>query len=190
MRLRSLGVLAVGGLAALGPVLVASPAGAGVVRAGSAGSAGSVAGRAAPFLAGTTAPFLPGTTVLGAATSGGPANDVTSSNWSGYAVQAASAFTDVVGSWTQPAVSCTAATTYSSFWIGIDGYADTTVEQLGTEADCVHGSPVYRAWYELYPKAPVTFPDTVKPGDVLSAQVSRSGTRCPSRTRPRVGRTR
>lgn len=166
MRLRILAVLAFGGVAALGPVLAAaSPAGAGVVHAG---SARPDVDRAAPF--------LPGTTVPGVAVSGRSADNVTSENWSGYAVQATSAFTDVIGKWTQPAVTCTAATTYSAYWVGIDGYADTTVEQLGTEADCVHGAPVYSAWYEMYPKAPVTFPDTVKPGDVLDAQVSRSGT--------------
>lgn len=176
MRLRNVAVLAMGAMVALGPVVaVATTAGAGVSR-----SATAAAARAAR-VAGTlkvpgSAPFLPGTTVPGVGTGARSFDKVTSSNWSGYAVQSASAFTGVVGSWTQPAVTCTSKTTYSAFWVGIDGYADSTVEQLGTEADCVGGVPAYSAWYEMYPKAPVTFGGLVEPGDVLTATVTRSGT--------------
>ena len=62
---------------------------------------------------------------------------VTSSNWSGYAVQSASQFTDAKGSWVQPAATCsTNSAQYSSFWVGIDGYSSDSVEQLGTDSDC------------------------------------------------------
>jgi hypothetical protein len=109
-------------------------------------------------------------------------NSVTSSNWGGYAVQETSTkFTDVVGSWTEPAVTCTSSTDeYSSFWVGIDGYANDSVEQLGSDSDCDGvGKPSYYAWYEMYPAASVNISKSkypVKEGDTLTAEVSVSGT--------------
>ncbi len=97
----------------------------------------------------------------------------TSSNWSGYAAYGANgSFNSVSASWVQPAVSCTSTNTYSSFWVGLDGYNNSTVEQLGTEADCSSGSPSYYAWYEMYPH-PGFYVDTVAVhvGDHLSASV-------------------
>src|SRR5690242_2672875 len=62
----------------------------------------------------------------------------TSTNWSGYATfNSGTTFTDVQGSWTQPTATCSSKKkTYSSFWVGIDGYNSGTVEQTGTSADC------------------------------------------------------
>ena len=71
-------------------------------------------------------------------------------NWSGYA-SINSTFSDVAGSWVQPAATCNGKSTYSSFWVGLDGYSSSTVEQLGTEADCSHGKPVYYGWWEMFP---------------------------------------
>ena len=98
----------------------------------------------------------------------------TSSNWSGYAATGRT-FTSVSASWTQPAVSCGSQTTYSSFWVGLDGDGSNSVEQTGTEADCSGGSPVYSSWYEMYPKFPVNFSDPVSPGDSFSASVTYNG---------------
>lgn len=101
----------------------------------------------------------------------------TSSNWSGYTTNGNTYF-DVKGSWTQPAVSCSAGqTAYSSFWLGIDGYTTVTVEQIGTDADCDNGTPRYYAWYEMYPKFPVSFSSIVRPGDHMHAEVKASGSR-------------
>lgn len=95
----------------------------------------------------------------------------TSTNWSGYATTGTT-YSDVKGSWTQPAVSCTAGqTAYSSFWVGIDGYTSSTVEQTGADADCVNGTQSYYAWYEMYPKFPVNFSNPIRPGDHMSAEV-------------------
>lgn len=162
MRLRRVVAVMVGAVVVLGPVVTAvGPAGAGPARRAPAGRW-------------SVAPFIPGTTIPGASVD--PTNNrVTSSNWSGYAVQAPSSFTEVQGSWTEPAVTCPAKATYSAFWVGIDGYKDATVEQTGTEADCIGGTARYSAWYEMYPKSPVTFRTTVAPGDVMNAQVTRSG---------------
>jgi hypothetical protein len=98
----------------------------------------------------------------------------TSSNWAGYAATG-SRFTSVSASWTQPAVSCGSATTYSSFWVGLDGDGSNSVEQTGTEADCSGGRAVYSSWYEMYPAYPVNYSNTVSPGDHFTATVSTNG---------------
>jgi Peptidase A4 family len=99
----------------------------------------------------------------------------TSSNWSGYAVTGAR-YTSVAASWTQPAVNCSVTPTgWSSFWVGLDGDTSSTVEQTGTEADCSSGSPVYSAWYEMYPKFPVTFANRVSAGDQFTGSVTTDG---------------
>jgi len=97
----------------------------------------------------------------------------TSTNWSGYAVTGG-LYTSVSSSWTQPAASCS-GTAYSSFWVGLDGDTSNTVEQTGTDADCSGSTPVYYAWYEMYPKFPVNYSNTVKPGDHMSASVTTNG---------------
>jgi hypothetical protein len=97
----------------------------------------------------------------------------TSTNWSGYAVTGGR-YTSVSSSWTEPAVSCT-KTTYSSFWVGLDGDTSNTVEQTGTDSDCANRRPVYYAWYEMYPAYPVNLSGTVRPGDHMSASVTTNG---------------
>jgi Peptidase A4 family len=95
-----------------------------------------------------------------------------SANWAGYAaIGAAGSFTSVSSSWAQPGVNCAAASTFSSFWVGLDGDGTPTVEQTGTEADCVNGAARYRGWYEFFPNPPVFFADRVQPGDAISASV-------------------
>jgi hypothetical protein len=101
---------------------------------------------------------------------------VTSSNWSGYAVTG-SGFTSAHGSWIVPKVKCgTTPNSYSSHWVGIDGYSSGTVEQLGTDSDCSGTTPQYYAWFEFYPNPPRLISSiTVHPGDVMSATVSQIG---------------
>ena len=92
-------------------------------------------------------------------------------NWSGYA-SIDSTFDDVKGSWVQPSATCNGKSTYSSFWLGLDGYSSSTVEQVGTEADCSKGKPVYYAWWELFPDPSRTISRfTVTPGAIYSAEV-------------------
>jgi len=101
---------------------------------------------------------------------------VTSENWSGYAVTGASgAFTYAAGSWVIPAVTCSDSlrSHYSSFWVGLDGYNSSTVEQTGTDSDCDRDKPHYYAWYEFFPAGSVQINTiSVSPGDVISAWVS------------------
>jgi hypothetical protein len=100
--------------------------------------------------------------------------NATSINWSGYAATGAT-FNSVSASWVQPAGTCTSKDTYSSFWVGLDGDTDGTVEQDGSEVDCRGGSPQYYAWYEMYPAFPVNFSNAVSPGDHFTASVTASG---------------
>ncbi len=107
----------------------------------------------------------------------------TSQNWSGYAVESnlqaplSGVVSDVKGTWTVPKVSRSGSPhTYSSIWVGIDGYSDNTVEQTGTEQDWTANGLVYYAWFEIYPKFAyriLNFP--VQPGDTISAEVKYIG---------------
>jgi hypothetical protein len=104
------------------------------------------------------------------------ATAATSQNWAGYvAAGNAGTFTSVSSSWTQPTVTCDAADTFSSFWVGLDGAGTPTVEQTGTEADCANGAAVYSGWYEIFPAAPVFYNQPVQPGDAMSASVVSNG---------------
>jgi Peptidase A4 family len=101
-----------------------------------------------------------------------------STNWSGYATyQTGATFTDVQGTWVQPTATCPSRKAqYSSFWVGIDGYNSGTVEQIGTDADCARrNTPVYYAWYEMFPNPPVNLSMTISPGNTISAEISVSG---------------
>lgn len=100
----------------------------------------------------------------------------TSQNWAGYASAGnAGTFTSVSASWSQPAVTCTATDTFSSFWVGLDGDGTNSVEQTGTEADCSGGNAVYQGWFEMFPAAPVFYDNPVQPGDAMSASVVANG---------------
>jgi peptidase A4-like protein len=101
----------------------------------------------------------------------------TTNNWAGYAIQStAGTVSDVKGSWNVPqiAVACPSAARYSAFWVGIDGYGTSTVEQTGTATFCSGGSPVYFAWYEFFPHPYHTISMTISPTDVMHAEVKYS----------------
>jgi hypothetical protein len=106
-------------------------------------------------------------------------HQVTSTNWSGYAITGAKgSISDVTASWVVPSIAgqCPSASQYSSFWVGIDGYSSNTVEQIGTDSDCQNGQPVYYAWFEFYPHPSFIVNSVpVSPGNVISAEVKSSG---------------
>lgn len=99
-----------------------------------------------------------------------------SSNWSGYAVVGRE-FRQARGSWIVPAVDCSVTPNASvSFWVGIDGWDNATVEQTGTDSDCNGGSPAYYAWYEFAPLAGITITSVaISPGDRMAAQIDYVG---------------
>jgi hypothetical protein len=106
---------------------------------------------------------------------------VQSTNWAGWAVSAGSkTVTDVKGSWIVPKIqgSCPSSYQYSSFWIGIDGYSASSVEQIGTDSDCQGGSPTYYAWFEFYPNPSHYISTlTIHPGNIVSAEVHFTGSK-------------
>ena len=96
----------------------------------------------------------------------------TSGNWSGYAAYGTS-FNNVYAKWQVPAVNCSGfATGATSTWVGLDGYGNGTVEQLGTAEQCFWGGASYHAWYELYPAGEVALPSSyaVHPYDTMEAR--------------------
>jgi hypothetical protein len=111
------------------------------------------------------------------------ANPELSANWAGYAISAAGAsvrnFKRAAASWVEPTATCTPGSrTYSAFWVGLGGLAQSSkkLEQTGTEADCdSNGVAHYSAWYELVPAGPVTLKLAIAPGDMIAGSVSVRG---------------
>jgi hypothetical protein len=94
-----------------------------------------------------------------------------STNWSGYA-GTTGRYTSVSANWIQPAGTCSRGDQYAAFWVGLDGYSSSTVEQTGSEVDCVGRTAQYYAWYEMYPGPSENYPNIVKPGDHFTATVT------------------
>jgi hypothetical protein len=101
---------------------------------------------------------------------------VASQLWSGYLVSSFSAtYTNVSASWIQTKTTCPMSkdtnNAWSLFWVGLDGRATRTVEQGGSEAQCMKGKVHYYAWWEMYPTNSIqsTFP--VHPGDHITSSV-------------------
>ncbi len=98
-----------------------------------------------------------------------------SSNWSGYAVDT-SKYSAITGQWVVPAVSRTKGPTYSSSWIGIDGFNNSSLIQTGTEQDYSSHGAQYYAWWEILPAAETVITgDPVSPGDHMSASIVNDG---------------
>ncbi len=110
-------------------------------------------------------------------------------NWSGFgdaATTASQRFSYVSGRWTVPNVTCPTSPyqngdVFLAQWVGLDGLTNTTVEQLGSAAECFEGVLYYYVWYELYPAGTVVegtaacINDNIgcpRPGDQISASVS------------------
>jgi hypothetical protein len=101
---------------------------------------------------------------------------VQSGNWSGYA-DTGSGYSTVTGKWTEPSASCTSTESLAAFWVGIDGYSSSSVEQDGTLIECYGGTAYYYTWWEMYPTNDIqVVGETLRPGDSISASVVRSGT--------------
>ena len=194
------GVLALIGLAAPAASILAPAA----APPAAAAAAGASAPTRAAASTGPVAPGLYHVPIIGKVTVPGTlgsllgtglrrATAVQSSNWAGYA-DTDDTFNSVTSGWTEPTVNCAAGTSglnglaglsglsgllggpgeASAFWVGLDGYSSTSVEQLGTDSDCDSGTPSYYAWYEMYPNPSVTLPSQypVHPGDQMTAAVS------------------
>jgi hypothetical protein len=95
-----------------------------------------------------------------------------SSNWSGYAKSGS--YSSATAQWVVPSVSATKGSTYSSAWVGIDGFTNSSLIQTGTESDYYNGSAHYNAWWEILPAAETPISSiTVHPLDVMTASITK-----------------
>ncbi len=110
------------------------------------------------------------------------AASVSDSLWSGYVAQPGKGSVTAVGAtWVEPTVTGPGDT---SIWVGIDGYGNSTVEQIGVQSQQVNGVTVYTPWIEFYGDVsssgtlgslyyqtylPGAF--VVRPGDAITASV-------------------
>ncbi len=103
--------------------------------------------------------------------------NVQSTNWSGYA-DTGSSFSKVTGSWTEPSATCSSGQeSLAAFWVGIDGYSSSSVEQDGTLIECFRRTAYQYSWWEMYPTNAIqVVGSTVAAGDHITATVTRSGT--------------
>jgi hypothetical protein len=100
-------------------------------------------------------------------------------NWSGYADDntTGKTYSKVSGKWAEPAITCGKEDQIAVFWVGIDGWNSSTVEQGGTLAQCFEGTAHYYTWWEMYPANNITLVgSTVKPADKIAASVVKTGT--------------
>lgn len=98
-----------------------------------------------------------------------------SSNWSGYAITGGS-YNSITGEWVVPSIQASSKPTYSSSWIGIDGFNNSSLIQTGTEQDYYSGSAHYDAWWEILPASETVIPNmTIQPGDLMSATITNLG---------------
>jgi hypothetical protein len=164
---------------ALGLAIVVSPAaGASTVHARASADARAAAAALAALR--HTSIGVPGNKrAPGPATRIGGVTQQNSYNWSGYADDntAHNTYSKVSGSWTQPGITCSSEDQIAVFWVGIDGWNSSTVEQSGTYAQCYRGTAHYYTWWEMYPSNFIQLVGTtVKPGDKIAASVVRTGT--------------
>ena len=102
---------------------------------------------------------------------------VGSTNWGGYAVnKSGSKFRSIKATFFVPFLNCAVSPggangTYSSDWVGLDGFTSSTVEQDGIEADCDGSNAQYFAWREVFPRDEQPSSIKIHPGDSVTASV-------------------
>lgn len=99
--------------------------------------------------------------------------------YSGYEADISTgSFSNVSGSWVQPAATCS-GDSYSSvvIWVGLQDNVASQLEQIGTELDCYLGSTTALsfAWYEMAPASSRAVSLEVSPGDRIAVRVNASG---------------
>lgn len=99
-------------------------------------------------------------------------------NWSGYVSYLTSkhpkteSVTHVSGFWTVPKLSPSHHDSYCSCWVGMDGYFNDKIEQIGTEHDWINGRQENYAWYAFDPESPqkiLGFP--IAPQDIINGGI-------------------
>jgi hypothetical protein len=112
-----------------------------------------------------------------------PTSQTFSNNWSGFVAGADlsgssgnGSVTYAAGEWVVPVLKPTPNNTFCSVWVGIDGWNNGTVEQIGTSHNWINGTQQNFAWFEMFPQGSneiTGFP--VVNGDVISARVAYEG---------------
>ncbi|MCS7460950.1 G1 family endopeptidase [Paenibacillus doosanensis] len=99
----------------------------------------------------------------------------TSANWSGYAVKKTkkNSCRSISAYWRVPRIRASESDKYSSTWIGIDGFGNSSLIQTGTEQHYKNGKAHYYAWWEILPAAETRIPHKVSAGDWMYASISR-----------------
>jgi hypothetical protein len=161
-------------VAAAGPAAASAPPTSRAAVAPAAESAQPTAGRTA----------VPGRTAAAGAArpeAGNLTGQVVSPNFTGYEASGGS-YTSVSASWVEPTVECLEDSTFITISVSINGYPGSSpqpnpiAEDLGTEANCATGTPVYSDYYSLEQAYSMnTYGDTVEPGDNLSASITYIG---------------
>ena len=130
------------------------------------------------FVVGAVAVFYSVSLFLANSSPGSEPTSLRLSQWSGYiAASDIHDFSPVVSgvsaSWTVPQVDPSENDTFSGVWVGIGGYGEETLIQVGTEQEYVNGRAVYYAWYELLPEYLVRITNfQIRPGDTIAASIS------------------
>src|SRR6266567_8815386 len=112
--------------------------------------------------------------------------EAVTTSWAGYAVTAAAPYTSASATWQVPNVSYDGGSTpygyeYVFNWVGIGGYGDSTLIQLGTESVVsTSGATSFYVWYELYPAVTQSIPHSVKAGDIIIASLQCTAACSPS----------
>lgn len=163
---------------------------AGVVPSSAPQNASAVARARAAFLKYMSShrPALRSTALPPQAAASEGATLTGSYNWSGFAdAEAASTrVSSVSGQWVIPYVQCPGGAYHNqdaflAQWVGIDGWSNGTVEQLGSATQCFEGVTYYYVWFEMFPAGTVEEGtlacindnvDCPQPGDHISASVT------------------
>jgi hypothetical protein len=126
----------------------------------------------------TAKPPSPSTVALTTASAMSAAPHVSNdSNWAGYIIASdlqnpQAVVTSISASWIVPAVAISPQDTFAAVWIGIGGYFDPTLIQVGTEQDYINGTADYFAWFEFLPESSIIIETlTVSPGDQMNASI-------------------
>ncbi|SES93601.1 G1 family glutamic endopeptidase [Paenibacillus sp. NFR01] len=97
-----------------------------------------------------------------------------SDNWSGYAITGKkNSFRSISAEWVVPYVRPSRTPSYSSAWIGIDGFNNENLIQTGTGHEYVNGSARYYAWWEILPASETVILKPVSPGDRMKASIAK-----------------
>ncbi len=107
--------------------------------------------------------------------SAAPVQSATSNNWSGYTL-ANARYTAVGGTFTVPSAHYLAGSSVCE-WVGIDGWADSSLLQAGVdEIPGTGGHVVFQPWWEVLPAPQIpVFSVEVQAGDTVRVTIGQMG---------------